>query len=139
MPEISTPISSRLFYRKMGTGPAVVLLHGFPESGSLWQNIWDGLASSYTVIIPDLPGSGNSVLEKNTSLVEMAEGVKAILDKEGISRVVFAGHSMGGYVAFAFAGLYPEMIAGLSLVHSTPVADDEEKNKNKVKINRAYT
>ena len=133
MPEISTSISSRLFYRKMGSGPAVVLLHGFPESGTLWQNIWDVLSESFTLIIPDFPGSGNSVLEQETSIGEMAACVKAILDEEKIDKAVVAGHSMGGYAAFAFAGLYPEKVAGLSVVHSIPVADDEEKVKMRLK------
>ena len=133
MPEISTAVSSSVFYRKMGTGPAVVLLHGFPESGTLWQNVWDELGRSYTVIIPDFPGSGNSVLEKETSIEDMAACVKAIMDNERIDSAVIAGHSMGGYVAFAFAALYPDMVNGLSLVHSIPEADDAEKIKIRLK------
>ena len=133
MPEISTSVSSNVYYRKMGSGPAIVLLHGFPESGTLWQNIWDELAASYTVIIPDFPGSGKSILEKETSIVEMAECLNAILDNEGIDTAVIAGHSMGGYVAFAFADKYPGKVKGLTLVHSTPEADDDEKIKTRLK------
>lgn len=133
MPEVSTPVSSYIFYRKMGAGPALVLLHGFPESGTLWQNTWDDLSRQYTLIIPDFPGSGESTLEKETSISDMAECVNAILDKEGINSAVIAGHSMGGYVAFAFAELYPNKIRGLSLVHSTSEPDDEEKIKIRVK------
>lgn len=133
MPEINTPVSSRLYYRKMGKGPAVVLLHGFPENGTLWRNVWDSLAASYTLLIPDFPGSGGSALDKETSMRDMAECVKAILDEEKISEAVIAGHSMGGYAALAFAFSYPDRVAGLSLVHSTPVADDEEKRKTRVK------
>ncbi len=127
MPEISTSVSSSISYRKMGAGPAIVLLHGFPESGTLWQHIWHELCGSFTLIIPDFPGSGNSVLERETGMEDMAECVLAILDKESIETAVIAGHSMGGYVAFAFAGLYPARVAGLSLVHSVPMADDEER------------
>ena len=60
-------------------------------------------------------------------MVAMADCVQAMLVKEGIEKAVIAGHSMGGYVGFAFAASYPGMVAGLSLVHSTPVADDEGK------------
>jgi len=133
MPEISTPVSSTVYYCKMGSGPAVVLLHGFPESGTLWQNIWHELAASYTVIIPDFPGSGKSVLEKETSIAEMAECVNDIMNNEGIDSAVIAGHSMGGYVAFAFADMYPGKVKGLTLVHSTPEADDDEKIKTRLK------
>jgi len=127
MPEISTAISSRLYYRKMGAGPALFLLHGFPESSALWRKVWDEISVSFTLFIPDFPGSGNSVLERETSIADMADCVKAIMDHEAIDKAVIAGHSMGGYVGFAFADKYPERVMGLSLVHSTPLADDEEK------------
>jgi pimeloyl-ACP methyl ester carboxylesterase len=117
----------------MGVGPAVVLLHGFPESGELWRNIWDDLASISTVIIPDMPGSGKSTLDKETSMSDLAQCVYDILEHENIDRAVLAGHSMGGYVALAFAKKYPQKIAGLSLIHSTPLADDEEKKQTRRK------
>ena len=133
MPEISTPASTRVFYRKMGSGPAIVLLHGFPESGTLWQHIWHELCASFTVIIPDFPGSGNSLLEKGTNMADMAACIKMIMGEEHIDKAIIAGHSMGGYVAFAFAGLFPGRVAGLSLVHSIPLADDEERKNIRLK------
>jgi len=133
MPEISTPVSSRLFYRKMGAGPFVILLHGFPESGNLWRKVWDGLSSSFTLIIPDFPGSGNSLLERETSISQMADCVRAIMDEEHIENAVITGHSMGGYVGFAFADKYPDKVCALSLVHSTPQEDDEERKKTRRK------
>ncbi len=134
MPEISTSVSSHLFYRKMGSGPVLVLLHGFPESGTLWRNVWDSLSASFTLIVPDFPGSGNSVLERETTMEEIAACVKAILDAENTDKAVIAGHSMGGYAAFAFAAAYPDRVAGLSLVHSTPDADSEEKKNTRLKV-----
>ena len=126
------PAVAPFFYRKMGSGPAVVLLHGFPESGTLWKNIWDELAAHNTLIIPNLPGSGETPLVP-MSIAEMAEGVKNILDIEQIDTAVVAGHSMGGYTAFAFADLFPERVAGISAVHSTTADDDDEKKKLRVK------
>lgn len=134
MPEITTPFSPCIFYRKMGSGPVAVLLHGFPESGSLWRNIWDHLAVNYTVIIPDLPGAGQSQLTGDTSIEQMADAVKLVLDEEQVDKAVIIGHSLGGYVAFAFADLYPQRVAGLTLVHSTPFADDEEKKKTRQQV-----
>ena len=127
------PGPNGIFYRKSGAGPAVILLHGFPASGILWHNIGEELSASFTVIIPDLPGSGNSPLNTETNISDMAGMVNAIMDHEGIEKAVIAGHSMGGYVALAFAGLYPEKIAGLSLVHSSTEADDEDKKKTRRK------
>ena len=129
MPEISTAFSPCMYYRKMGSGPAIALIHGFPFTGDAWGQVCGALAATHTVIIPDLPGAGNSVLAQKTSLSMMAEGVKAILDAEKIDKAIIAGHSMGGYIAFAFAGLYPAMVCGLSLVHSTPAADDDAKKQ----------
>ena len=64
----------------------------------------------------------------------MAMGIKAILDFEKIDKAILVGHSMGGYIAFSFADQYPASVKGLSIVHSTPLADDEEKIKNRKKI-----
>jgi len=125
--------SAFMYYRKTGNGPAIMLLHGFPDSGAIWCDIADELAANYTVIDPDLPGAGHSSLLKETLLPEMADGLKQILDHEGMKKVLVVGHSMGGYTALAFARKYPEVVAGLSLVHSTAAADDEEKKKTRQK------
>lgn len=115
-------------YRKTGHGPALVLIHGFPENGSIWDNLSKELSANYTLIIPDLPGAGESTFEGNDiSIDELAESIKKILEKEGIKEYVVAGHSMGGYVALAFADKYPEGLLGLSLIHSVANADNEER------------
>src|ERR1700744_4585616 len=87
--------ASSMYYEKAGTGRAVVLLHGFPESGRLWNNLKPKLSAAYTLIIPDLPGSGKSPLQRETDIPAMADEVKKILDKENIDRAILAGHSMG--------------------------------------------
>lgn len=123
-----------LHYYKTGVGPAIVLLHGFPDSGEIWTNIATSLSAQFTVIVPDLPGSGKSPLPQPTMLPQMAQAVKQMLDKENISKVVIAGHSMGGYTCMAFAALFPQMLAGVSLIHSLSSADDEEKKKTRLKV-----
>ena len=121
-------------YRKMGSGPVIVLLHGFPEDGGLWSGIWDGLCEKFKIIVPDLPGSGGSVWgADNITIEQMAESVKHILDHEEVDMAVIAGHSMGGYTAIAFAELYPERLKGLSMVHSLASADTEEKKETRRK------
>lgn len=131
---IQTPKFPAIAYRKSGQGPAIVLLHGFPADGSLWAQVWGKLAEDFTVIVPDLPGSGGSVWEaEELSIEQMAATVKAVLDHEKIDKAVVAGHSMGGYTAMAFADLYPEWLAGLSLVHSMASADSEEKKETRRK------
>ena len=122
-----------LFYQKMGHGPVIILLHGFPESGTLWKNIWPELSKSATLVIPDLPGSGKTKLNGDIGLDQMAYLVKNIMDAEGIEKAIIAGHSMGGYVALAFADKYPDRVSGLSLIHSTPLADDDDRKQMRLK------
>lgn len=127
----SAPDFPELAYRRSGSGPALVLIHGFPENGTLWQKIWTALSESFTLIIPDLPGSGISAYSGNEpfSVELMARSVQLMLEHAQITQAVFAGHSMGGYVALAFADLFPGYVKGVSLVHSSAYADTEEKKE----------
>ncbi|HEY9178769.1 MAG TPA: alpha/beta hydrolase [Flavipsychrobacter sp.] len=135
---IHTAKFPQLSYNMYGKGDVIVLLHGFPLDSSLWDKIVPTLAEDYLVIVPDLPGSGKSTFEGNElSIDEMAESVRLILVKEQVNKVVLAGHSMGGYVALAFADLYPDAVKGLALVHSSARSDTEEKKRAKVEIHRA--
>jgi len=119
-----------LSYRRAGSGPAVVLIHGFPEDGGQWERLGRVLAHKYTVFIPDLPGSGQSPLDDAGSSMEtIAEAILAMIRRNGLDKVVLAGHSMGGYAAMALVAKYPDIIAGLALIHSTATADSEEKKQ----------
>lgn len=109
-------------------GPPVLLLHGFAEDNSIWDGQVEYLKKNYRVIIPDLPGSGrSSLLRGETSMENLADFVAAILDGENIRQCVLIGHSMGGYIALAFAEKYPDRLKALGLFHSTAYADSEEK------------
>ena len=131
---ITTKPFPGLTYSVQGQGTAIMLLHGFPSSGSLWDKIVPGLAQSHTVIVPDIPGTGDSPLDgEEVSLEELAAIVPAILNDAGFDRCTLAGHSMGGYISLAVAELYPEKLNGVSLVHSTAVADDEAKKDKRRK------
>lgn len=131
---IYTPEFPQLAYRKIGNGPVIVLLHGFPESGRLWYKVWPLLAKSFTVIVPDFPGTGGSAfIGEDLTVEKMASSVKAILDSEGIDKAVIAGHSMGGYAAIAFAELYKPMVKGLCMLHSLAGADNEERKELRLK------
>jgi pimeloyl-ACP methyl ester carboxylesterase len=126
----STSLFPHIHYRKAGSGYPLLLIHGCPENGDLWQEVIDALAEECTVLIPDTPGTGESKLvSEYVNIGELAESMRAILKQEGVEKAVVAGHSMGGYIALALAAQYPEMIAGLSLVHSTATADTEEKKE----------
>jgi pimeloyl-ACP methyl ester carboxylesterase len=120
-------------YSIEGEGPALLLLHGFCEDGSMWDSFKKVFLENYTVICPDLPGFGRSEAFDEISMEIMASSLNEILKSENIENCIFVGHSMGGYVAMAFAELFPEKLAGLCLFHSHPFADTEDKKENRRK------
>lgn len=122
-------------YKVSGTGEAVVLLHGFLEDLSMWDDITDKLVASSTVISLDLPGFGKSgIIEETHSMELMAEVVNEVLIAENFDHCTIIGHSMGGYVSLSMAELFPEKLVGLVLFHSQAADDDEQ-----TKINRDRT
>jgi pimeloyl-ACP methyl ester carboxylesterase len=129
--------NSLLVYHVYGSGIPVVLLHGFGETNSVWENQTAYLNSDCRLIIPDLPGSGESELPglagKNLEIGMLAEGVFSILNNENINQCIVLGHSMGGYVTLAFAEKYPEKLKAFGLVHSTAFADSDAKKQDRAK------
>ncbi len=106
---------------------AVVLIHGFPFSASLWNAQADALARDACVVRPDLRGAGRSTESEGPYLMEtLAADVALLLDALGIERASVAGHSMGGYVALAFARMFTERVDRLALVASR-LRDDSQK------------
>lgn len=120
---------STLAYKKTGHGPCILLLHGFGEDSNVFNTIIDQLKQHASLIIPDLPGSGKSDLLRASSFTidTLAHAMKAILDQEEVSSCIILGHSMGGYIALAMAELYPQLLKGLGLLHSTAFADSTER------------
>lgn len=125
--------SSKIFYRIVGKGRPLILIHGFGEDGDIWKNQVEFLKDHFQIIIPDLPGSGNSELIEDMSIEGMAESIKVIMSEEEIVTCCLAGHSMGGYITLALAEKYPEFITSFALVHSSALADTEEKKQGRLK------
>lgn len=108
-----------------GSGDAVVLLHGFPLTREIWNAQASHLAKTHRVIRPDLRGMGRSNAPYGPYLMETLAGdVAAVLDALSIDRAAIVGHSLGGYVALAFARMYTERLTRLALVCSRLRADD---------------
>jgi pimeloyl-ACP methyl ester carboxylesterase len=107
-----------------GTGPAIVLLHGFPLAKETWNAQAAQLRSNARVVRFDLRGLGATSVTPGPYLMEsLASDVAAVLDALGIERAIVAGHSLGGYVAFAFYRLFAERCLGLGIVCSRATAD----------------
>ncbi len=118
-------------YTIMGEGKPVMLVHGLCESGKIWTEHGRILAPHFKIIIPDLPGYGESspFPDGNFALEKIGKVLFDLADKEGIEEFSLIGHSMGGYTGLAMVEEQPERIKALSLFHSTARADSDEKKK----------
>lgn len=126
--------NAKIKYHTEGKGNVLVLLHGFTESLEIWDDFSAELSLDFKVVSIDLPGHGKSdCIGESHSMELMANVVKAVLDKEEIKKCVIVGHSMGGYVALAFAELYPSMMKGLGLFHSSALPDTPEGKVNRTR------
>jgi pimeloyl-ACP methyl ester carboxylesterase len=106
-----------------GTGPAIVLIHGFGAAIDWWDDIASELATDHRVIRVDLIGHGGTAAPSSGYAIErQAALVAAILDKFGVDRSTVIGHSMGGEVATALAELNPQRIERLISIDSPAVA-----------------
>jgi pimeloyl-ACP methyl ester carboxylesterase len=124
----------KVTFSDTGKGRVVVLLHGYLGSHKIWEQTISNLSKVNRVIAIDLPGHGDTACYGYAHSMElMAKCVKAVLDHLHLKKVVIIGHSMGGYVALAFADLFPDSLRGLCLYHSTALADSTEKKKDRLR------
>jgi pimeloyl-ACP methyl ester carboxylesterase len=109
----------RVTYRRGGSGPALLLLHGVTDSSATWEGVAPFLAEHFTLIAPDLLGHGESATPRGDySLGAHASGVRDVLTALGIDHATVVGHSLGGGVAMQFAYQFPERCERLVLVSS---------------------
>ena len=124
--------NTTISYKDQGKGTAVVLLHGFLENQTMWNELVPELSKKYRIITIDLLGHGQTeCMGYIHSMEDQADIVHAVLHELKIRKSVIIGHSMGGYVALAFAELYPDFMKGLVLLNSTSRADSAERKKNR--------
>ncbi len=124
----------QLAYERRGKGIPLVLIHGYPLDHHLWDEVAPLLEDTFDLILPDLRGFGESrTVESFYTMEDYASDIAALLDHLRIQKTAIAGHSMGGYVALAFARLFPEHVRGLGLVSSQAAADSEERKQGRYK------
>ncbi len=108
-----------LHYVRGGAGPAVFLLHGFPEDWYAFHQVMPRLAKQFTVVAVDLRGLGASAASVDGyDAANMAEDVRQLVDQLRLEHVYVVGHDIGGMVAYAFVRLYPETSRGVMLLDS---------------------
>ena len=126
--------NTKISFRDSGEGTAIVLLHGFLENKTMWQEYVDLFTEKYRVITIDLLGHGESdSLGYVHSMEDNASAVLEVLNHLEISESIVVGHSMGGYVGLAFAELFPENIQKLVLLNSSSKEDSAEKKLNRTR------
>jgi len=122
----------KIRFSDQGEGAVFVILHGYLESLETFDALACDLSKSARVICIDLPGHGKSDLKHDqVSLDDMADAVNAVIQHLDINLVHIIGHSMGGYVALAFADKYADNLTSFSFLHSSANADTPEKRKNR--------
>ena len=110
-----------LHVRVGGSGPAVVLIHGFGDTGDMWVPLAAELSKDHTVVVPDLRGLGlSSIPAAGYDKKTQAGDIRAVLEKLGIQRSVVIGHDIGTMVAYAYAARYPDLTERL-VVMDAPV------------------
>ncbi len=116
----------RVAYDDQGSGPAVLLLHGFPLCRAMWQPQVKALSGAgYRVLAPDLRGFGRSPLPPGPVTMDAyADDVIALMDDLGLGRAAVVGMSMGGYVLFNLLERYPKRLAGAVFLVTRAAGDD---------------
>jgi 3-oxoadipate enol-lactonase len=115
-------------YERRGRGEPLVLIHGYPLDRTTWNEVASLLENDFDLILPDIRGMGQSdAVEKTYTVADLASDIADLLDHLKVQKAFIAGHSMGGYVALAFARAYPNRVRGLGMISSQVLADPPER------------
>src|SRR5215472_496353 len=99
----------KLQYLTAGSGPAILLLHGYAETSHMWRPLMPKLAETHTVIAPDLPGIGDSDIPADgLDMTHAATRLHSLIKSLGIQKAAVVGHDIGLMVAYAYAAQFPE-------------------------------
>ena len=124
-------------FRELGSGPPIVFLHGFCETGEIWNEFVEPLAKDFHVLLPDLPGFGDSdPLPSPFTIDDVAAAISNWLQGLKIRTATIVGHSLGGYVTLSLAEHSPTLVNGFCLFHSTAFPDSDEKKENRTRVMR---
>lgn len=127
MADVDGGAGATLRLRHGGSGPPVVLLHGHPRTHATWHVVAQHLASTHTVVCPDLRGYGASSKVRPYTKRAMAADVVGVMRGLGHERFAVVGHDRGGYVAFRLALDHPDAVARLVALESMPIIERLER------------
>jgi len=118
----------KLFYRKYGEGPPLIILHGLFGSSDNWMTIAKSLGEYFTVYLPDQRNHGQSPHSDINDYNSMRDDLFELAGDLRLKKFFLAGHSMGGKTAFSFAIEWPEMIDGLLIADISPFINENNKH-----------
>ncbi len=119
--------NKKIRYSLGGEGDCVVLLHGFIENIEIWDYYFSYLITHYKVLCIEIPGHGKSDLISEVQTMDiLSERIEDLLQYLNINKFTLIGHSMGGYIAMAYASKYGDKLNGIGLFHSNTTSDSEE-------------
>jgi haloacetate dehalogenase len=126
--DVATPGGARIRVRTAGTGPPVVLLHGYPQTSAMWHLVAPDLARDHTVVLADLPGYGDSVAPPDAPVEAfgkraMAAAIVAAMAELGFDRFAVVGHDRGARCAYRMALDHPDVVTALGVLDVLPTAD----------------
>jgi len=113
----------KLFFRKYGQGPPLIILHGLYGSSDNWVTIAKRISHKFTVYLPDQRNHGHSPHANNHDYNSLGNDLLEFADDQKLARFFLAGHSMGGKAAVFFTLRYPERISGLIVADISPFKD----------------
>ena len=109
-----------LFYRKYGSGPPLIILHGLYGSSDNWISIGKALSDKFTVYLPDQRNHGNSPHSDDHDYDLMKQDLLEFVIQHNLNKINLVGHSMGGKTVMSFAGDYPDRIASMVVIDIGP-------------------
>lgn len=126
--DVRTPSGARIRVRTAGSGPPVVLLHGYPQTSAMWHLVAPELARDHTVVLADLPGYGDSAAPPDAPVEAfgkraMAAVIAAAMAELGFDRFAVVGHDRGARCAYRMALDHPEAVTALGVLDILPTAD----------------
>lgn len=104
--------------RRIGSGPPLLCLHGFPQTSACWEPLAERLQDRFTLLMPDLPGFGASDPSRTADARVVGETMLSLLDELEIDRVTVVGHDFGGAIAWSLGLAHPDRLDGLVVVNS---------------------
>lgn len=119
----------KLFFRRYGNGPALVILHGLYGSSDNWVTSGRKLSEKFTVILPDLRNHGQSPHNESHTYDDLASDIHELAEDLKLEKFILAGHSMGGRAAMKFALKWPEKINALIVIDISPFGSVSSENK----------